>query len=237
MHKFLGLAISLSTVISFMPTVAFSLPLLENQTLNNLAQKAKLEVSKTTGILVDQLSIANKTTLSDTEITRFKLIDTQGNIYGVSLDAAGNQVGQEVLEEAIQAINNKNFVGKLEAELANRIDQGSNSPIRVVFDLKGETVEPYRGANRTERQNHFNTLKSYYGEIQQPLIDQLKESNQQIIYQSLYTSMVVAEVTPSLIQTIAARSDVERIYLERRRSPRQDVSRVASRRPSKHSKQ
>ncbi|MEH2357198.1 hypothetical protein [Nostoc sp.] len=43
-----------------------------------------------------------------------------------------------------------------------------------------------------------------------------KVLNQRVIYQSLYTPIVVAEVTPLLIQTIAARSDVERIYLERR---------------------
>ncbi|WP_334855182.1 S8 family serine peptidase [Nostoc sp.] len=191
-----------------------------------MAEKAKLEVSKTTGISADRLSVANKATLANTEITRFKLIDTQGNIYGISLDAAGNQISQEVLDQAVQAINNKGFVGKLEAELANRIGQGSNSPIRVVFYLKGKTVKPYRGSNRTEYQNYFSTLKSHYEAIQQPLVKQLKESNQRVIYQSLYTPMVVAEVTPLLIQTIAARSDVERIYLERRRIPRQNVSRV-----------
>ncbi|MBN4000555.1 hypothetical protein [Nostoc sp. LPT] len=111
MQKFLGLTVCLSAVISFVPTVAFSLPLSGNQTLNNLAEKAKLEVSKTTGISADHLSVANKATLADTEITQFKLIDPQGNIYGVSLDAAGNQISQEVLEQAIQAINNKGFVG------------------------------------------------------------------------------------------------------------------------------
>ncbi|WP_292780810.1 MULTISPECIES: hypothetical protein [unclassified Nostoc] len=216
MQKFLGLTICLSAIISFVPTVAFSLPLSGNQTLNNLAEKAKLEVSKTTGIAAEHLSVVNKATLADTGIMRFKLIDTQGNIYGVSLDAAGNQISQEVLEQAIQAINNKGFVGKLETELANRISQGSNSPIRVIFHLKEETVQPYRGSNRTEHQNHLNTLKSHYEAIQQPLVNQLKESNQRVIYQSLYTPIVVAEVTPLLIQTIAARSDVERIYLERR---------------------
>ncbi|MBE9104345.1 hypothetical protein IQ229_05130 [Nostoc cf. edaphicum LEGE 07299] len=216
MQKFLGLTVCLSAVISFVPTVAFSLPLSENQTLNNLAEKAKLEVSKTTGISADYLNVVNKATLDDTGITRFKLIDTQGNIYGVSLDAAGNQINQKVLEQAIQVINNKGFVGKLETELANRIAQGSNTPIRVIFHLKGETVQPYQGSNPTEHQNHLNTLKSHYQVIQQPLVNQLKESKQRVIYQSLYTPIVVAEVTPLLIRKIASRSDVERIYLARR---------------------
>ncbi|NDJ22105.1 hypothetical protein GS682_10750 [Nostoc sp. B(2019)] len=217
MQKFLGLTVGLSAVICFMPTVAFSLPLSENQTLNNLAEQAKLEVSKTTGISTDHLSIANTATLANTGITRFKLRDIQGNMYDVSLDSAGNQISREALEQAIQAINNKGFVGKLEAELANRIAQGSNSPIRVVFSLRAKTVRPYGQSNRAEYQN---TLRSHYAVIQQPLVNQLQESNQRVIYQSLYTPMVVAEVTPSLIQAIAARSDVERIYLERRGSPR-----------------
>ncbi|MBD6619644.1 hypothetical protein FNW02_28440 [Komarekiella sp. 'clone 1'] len=219
MQKFLGLTIGLSAVIC-VPTVAFSLPLSENQTLNNLAEKARLEVSKTTGISTDHLSIANTATLANTGITRFKLRDIQGNMYDVSLDSAGNQISRETLEQAIQAINNKSFIGKLEAELANRIAQGSNSPIRVVFSLRAKTVRPYGQPNRAEYQNYLNTLRSQYAVIQQPLVNQLQESNQQVIYQSLYTPMVVAEVTPSLIQAIATRSDVERIYLERRGSPR-----------------
>ncbi|WP_193195475.1 hypothetical protein [Nostoc sp. MG11] len=220
MQKFLGLTISLSAVIWFVTTAAFSLPLSKNQTLNNLAEKAKLEVSKTTGISTDHLSIANTANLADTGITRFKLRDIQGNMYGVSLDSVGNLVSQEALERAIQAINNKGFIGKLEAELANRIGQGSNSPIRVVFSLRAKTVRPYGQSNRAEYQNYLNTLRSHYAVVQQPLVNQLQESNQRVIYQSLYTPMVVAEVTPSLIQAIAARSDVERIYLERRGSPR-----------------
>lgn len=128
MQKFLDLTIGLSAVICFVPTVSFSLPLSGNQTLNNLAEKAKLEVSKTTGISTNRLSIANTATLANTGITRFKLRDIQGNMYGVSLDSAGNQISRETLEQAIQAINNKGFVSKLEAELANHIAQGSNSP-------------------------------------------------------------------------------------------------------------
>ncbi|MBW4684611.1 MAG: hypothetical protein KME40_05800 [Komarekiella atlantica HA4396-MV6] len=220
MQKFLGLTIGLFAVICFVPTAAFSLLLSENQTLNNLAEKAKLEVSKTTGISTDHLSIANTATLAHTGITRFKLRDIQGNMYDVSLDSAGNQISREALEQAIQAINNKGFVGKLEAELANRIAQGSNSPIRVVFYLRAKTVRPYGQPNRAEYQNYLNTLRSHYAVIQQPVVNQLQESNQRVIYQSLYTPMVVAEVTPSLIQAIATRSDVERIYLERRGSPR-----------------
>lgn len=195
------------------------------QTPGNLAQRARLEVSKITGIPADRLTIVNEAALADTGITRFKLTDAEGKIYGTSLDTAGNSVSQEALGQAIQAFNNKGFVGKLEAELANKLTQ-SNSPIKVIFWLKEEAVAPSRGKTVTERQANLNTLKSRYAAIQQPLVDQLKANNQEVIYQSLYAPIVGAAVTPSVIQAMVARSDVERIYLSQVGIPRLNVSRV-----------
>jgi hypothetical protein len=79
--------------------------------------------------------------LADTGITRYKLTDAQGKIYGVSLDSSGNPVTQEALARAVQAIDNKGFVGKLEAELANRLAQRSNQPINVIISLKRTTAK------------------------------------------------------------------------------------------------
>ncbi|RUS95603.1 hypothetical protein DSM106972_089590 [Dulcicalothrix desertica PCC 7102] len=55
------------------------------QTPINLYERAKLEVSKITGILTDKLTIVKQARLADTGITRFKLRDTQNNIYGIFL--------------------------------------------------------------------------------------------------------------------------------------------------------
>ncbi|MEW6493970.1 MAG: hypothetical protein AB1589_15875 [Cyanobacteriota bacterium] len=78
------------------------------QTLtHSMIQRAKLEVSQLTGTPANQLTIAAETTLTDTGITRFKLRDSQGNIYGISLDAAGNPVPPETLAQIIQAIENR----------------------------------------------------------------------------------------------------------------------------------
>ncbi|RUS95604.1 hypothetical protein DSM106972_089600 [Dulcicalothrix desertica PCC 7102] len=126
-----------------------------------------------------------------------------------SLNPDGSKTSEEALNQAIQAINNTGFVGKLEAELANRINQGNNKPINVVIWLKNKN---------TQGLGNFNIPSGAF--LQEPLINLLKENNQQIILQSSYAPVVVAAVTPSFIIKIAERSDVERIYLERRRVPR-----------------
>jgi hypothetical protein len=61
------------------------------QTPINLHERAKLEVSKITGIPTDKLTIVKEARLGDTGITRYKLRDTQNNIYGVSLNFDGSK--------------------------------------------------------------------------------------------------------------------------------------------------
>jgi subtilisin family serine protease len=193
-----------------------------------MAQRARAAASQLTGISAEGLSVVKESPLADTGITRFKLTDAQGKIYGVSLDSAGNLVSQEALRQAVQTIANKGFVGKLESELANRLGQESNSSINVVFSLKGTPAAPLRGnvQNRAQYEANLQTIKDRNAEIQRPIVNQLRENGQRVIYQSAYASVVVAAVTPSLIQAIATRPDVERVYLERVAAPRLNVSRV-----------
>lgn len=198
----------LSGLTSFRPFAKAQIPI-------NLAEIAKIEIFRTVGIPLERLTIVNQATLAGTDIKQFKVIDSQGNIYGVSLDGAGNKISPEKLKQAVDAINNKGFVGKLEEELATLIAQYSNSPIKVIFYLNSEMIPPYQGSSRTEHQAHLNKLKDRYAEIQKPIVDELKKRGQQTLYQSLYAPLVVAEVSPSIIQMIAGRSDVNRIYLSR----------------------
>jgi len=192
------------------------------------SQEAKSAISQITGIPADRFSVATEAPLANTGITRFKARDNQGKIYGVSLDTSGNIVSQEALGRAMEAIDNQGFVGKLETELANLVNQRSNSPINVVFWLKGTAAAPFRGNVETQAQYEANleTIKARNTQIQQPVVNQLKANNQQIIYQSPYAPVLVTSATPSAIQSLAARSDVERVYLERVGAPRLNVSRV-----------
>jgi hypothetical protein len=143
-------------------------------------------------------------------------MDAQGKIYGVSLDSSGNPVTQEALARAVQSLNNRGFVGKLEAELANRLAQRSDQPINLIISLKRMTAAPSRSATQTRTQYEANlrTVKNQNTAIQRSVVNQLNSSGQRVLYQSAYAPMVVASATPEQIQAIAARPDVERIYLE-----------------------
>lgn len=190
-------------------------------------KKAKSQVSQITGIPTENLTVSKEALLSDTEITRYKVKDTQGRLYGVSLDASGIRVSKEVLNQAIQAIDNRNFVGKVEAELANLLTQTTNSTINVVIHLKGAMVAPAPASVLTYEQDtaKLNDIKSHNTATTQPVVNQLKTKNQRVIYQSAYAPVVAAALTPEEIKRVAARNDVERIYIERVAEPRLNVSR------------
>src|SRR4028118_2084351 len=256
---FIGL---IATGLAIMPALSSSQVLGQNSPSvaqvqgSAMAQRARAAASQLTGIPAEGLSVVKESPLTDTGITRFKLTDAQGKIYGVSLDSAGNLVSQEALRQAVQTIANKGFVGKreragelggqgpvrqavqtiankgfvgkLESELANRLGQESNSPINVVFYLKGAPSVSLRGnvQNRAQYEANLQTIKDRNAESQKAIVNQLRENGQRVIYQSAYASVVVAAVTPSLIQAIATRPDVERVYLERVAAPRLNVSRV-----------
>jgi hypothetical protein len=93
------------------------------QTLTDTrTERAKLEVSQLTGIPASELTIVNEAALADTGITQFKIRDSQGNVHGISLDAAGNPVLPETLGQTIEDIDNRGFVGKLEVKLAELLN-------------------------------------------------------------------------------------------------------------------
>lgn len=192
------------------------------------AEGARAAVSQATGIPTDQLTVAKAAPLADTGIRQFKLLDAEGNIYGVALDARDQPVSDETLERAVQEIDNRGFVGKLEAELADRLTQRANGPINVIFWLKGTTDQPLRGDRVTseEYETKLRTIRTQIAAIQKLVADQLRALGQRVIYQAQYAPLVVAAVTPSAIRAMAARPDVERVYLERVSIPRLNISRV-----------
>ena len=222
-----------ATVFAIAPLTATTVILGQNQTkaqvpTNSRADRARTAASQLSGIPANRLSIAKEAPLADTGITRYKLTDAQGKIYGVSLDRSGNIVTQNALDKAVQAIDNKGFVGKLEADLAKRLSQRADSPINVIIFLKDSAAAPLRGnvKSRTQQQANLNTLRTRNAEIQRAVVNQLKANGQRVLHQSAYAPVVAASVIPSQIQALAARSDVSRVYLERVGKPRLNVSRV-----------
>ena len=192
------------------------------------AEKAKEVVSKSKGIQATELSVARVAPLADTGIRQYKITDAEGNIHGVDLDAFGNPVSREVIDQAFQEIDNRGFVGKLEAGLSDLIKQRDNSKtVNVIFWMKGTTSPPLRGGRVTDEDYEANlrTIKSQVAAAQKPLVDLLKKKGERILYQGQYAPAVAAAVKHSSIKDAEARTDVERIYLERISEPRLNISR------------
>jgi hypothetical protein len=220
-------------ILAFIITVAVVLgitifkPIVQAQISVNLPERAKAEVVRTTGIPANNLTIGNQTTLAGTNIKKFKIIDSQNNVYFTSLDAAGNSVSKEVLNQAIEAFHSKSWVGRIEVALDNLIKQGLNESIQIIIWLKEEPTAPSRGRTPDERLANLNKLRVRNTAIEQPIVEQLKLLGQEVTFQSSIAPIIGATVTPSLIHTIAAHPDVKRISLDHKTgSPRLDVSRI-----------
>jgi hypothetical protein len=190
------------------------------------AETAKDVLSQARGIPAEQFTVARSAPLGDTGIRRFKLVDPEGKIHEVNLDALGNPVSREEVERAVQELNHRSFVGKLEAELADLVARHANRPINVVFWLKGMTPRPLRSDRMTPAEDEADrqAIRAQTAAIERPLVNQLRGMGQRVIYQAHYAPAVVVRATPSAIRAMAARSDVERVYLERTHSPRLNVS-------------
>lgn len=193
------------------------------------AERAKEVLSQVTGVPAELFTVVNTAPLADTGIMRFKLRDAEGKIHRVNLDALGNPVTNEEVERAIQEFNNRGFVGKLEAELADLLTRADpDRPIRVGFWLKGTMPRPVRsmGVTREEDEANVQTVRAQIAAIQTPVVNQLRAMGQRVIYQAQSAPVVVAAATPSAIRAMEARPDVERIYLERLDRPSLNRSRV-----------
>jgi len=116
--------------------------------------------------------------------------DERDNLHGISLDASGNRVSQSALDQAVQTINK--FCGQVEAELANFLTQSSDSTINVVVQLKGKVASVQNERSNEQDDAKLNTIRSLNAAIQQPIVNQLKTKNRQVIYQSAYGPVVVA---------------------------------------------
>jgi hypothetical protein len=89
-------------------------------------------------------------------------------------------------------------------------------------------VEPLRGDAVTEEQYQARlaAISAQMAALQQPLVDELRATGQQVLYQARYAPVVVATSSASGIRAAEARSDVERIHLERQHQPRLNISKT-----------
>jgi hypothetical protein len=194
--------------------------------IENFPERARSAISRSTGIPVNFLTVENESDVADTGIKQFKLQDQTGNLYSVALDANGDQISDEAVNQAFQKINSRGFEGKFQSKLAERIRKGGGESIRVVFQLKTRDREVFQARTEAERQFHFEKVRARIRVDQQQFVEQAKSLKHQVIYQSLYAPMVVVSLPLQTIEALARRSDVERVYEEGKGSVRLNVSRV-----------
>jgi hypothetical protein len=193
------------------------------------SERAVVVLSQALGISTEGLTVAGMAPLADTGVRRYKLIDAQGNLHGVNLDAAGSAVSNVKVERLLKEIDNRGFVGKLEINLADKLAKKDDTPIKVLFWLKGETAPPRRGegVKLAEYEAHLQTVRSQVAAIAWPFVDKLKKTKVvRVRYQAQDAPLVAATVKPSELRALADQPEVERIYLERERKPFLGKSRV-----------
>jgi hypothetical protein len=195
------------------------------------ATKARAVLSQATGRAVEELTIGRQSRLASTGLRRFKVLDRQGQIHSVNLDEAGNPVSDEAVQQAINERRNRGFVGKLEADLAERLStQDDPDPIQVIVWVKaGEgpawPLQPQE-MSEEDRRSHLVTVGDQMAALQRPVVAHLRALGQPVIYQAQYAPVVVVAATPAAIRAMEARDDVERIYVGRVYTPRLSVSKV-----------
>ena len=193
---------------------------------NSSAAQAKALVSQATGLSPDELIVGREALLGDSGIRRMKLIDGGGRVFGIALDETGNRASGTAVKDAIAEMNQKGFVGKLDAGLAQRLSAARDSgPMRVILWLKDTANQTQRQAGQTDETREAG-LASRVAVLQQPSVNQLRSAGQEVIYQSQYAPAVVVSASTPAIRAMEARDDVERIYLERTHQPRLNISKL-----------
>jgi len=201
--------------------------------------RAKALVAGATGLAPDQLTVGRESLMAEAGIRRLKLLDPKGNIYGVALDDSGNPVSREAVQEAVEELSQRGFVGKQDAELAERLSaQRDAGPINVVFWLNGATNPVLRqeGPRNEERAAQLTAVRDQMAAIQDPIVNELAASGQQVVYQARYAPVVVVKADAPAIRAMESRGDVECIYLERVHKPRLDISKVVFQATTVHSR-
>jgi subtilisin family serine protease len=191
-------------------------------------ERARALVAEARGLPLAQLTVARVAPFADTGIVQFKLIDGDGNIIGIDLDASGNPVSPEEIKNHGRRVDNRGFVGKLDAALHEQISKNPNAPVRFVCLLDVPTNGPLRGNGVTDQEYAAN-LQDVAAQVAQgtkPVWDKVRAGGGQVLYESTHAPFGICEGSGQLVRNIAADPRVKRIFLERTHQERLDVSRV-----------
>ncbi len=207
-------------------------PTLSRQELNNAALRT---ISQRSGRPVGDLEIANSTSVEATNVRDFKVIDLQGNLYGVALSASGQEVSPESLEAAILARASEP-ANKIHPTLASQLAQASSSQgIRSIVWFRGPETAPQRPTNQSERMSaeQLTTVQRQAASARaaavapfvQRGLSQVRGVGATRVSANQYDPVVYATLTPAQIRQLAQSPDVLEISEDSVNTPAGDIAR------------
>lgn len=148
---------------------------------------------------------------------------------GEGLGAGGEGVRTKVLNadgsfraavaSAVDATDAAAFEGKLERALADHLRQRAAEPVDVVYMVRG----PVAPVARTD----LDSVAEAVAAAQQGIVVDLQQRGQRVKYRARYAPIVVASGDGASVRAMEARSDVERIFLERTHSARLNITKTS----------
>jgi hypothetical protein len=160
-------------------------------------------------------------------ITRFKVLHAKSDrLDGVDLDADLREASARVVAEKLAARRNRDFIGKLDRELARKVqDEGPAGTTGVVVWAKspGEPPRLDRGARRPSAAA-VEALKTFHRSATRNVLALARQRGWRVKYQAAYAPVIVLEVPNDALRLLEEREDVDAIYLERTYQDEADVS-------------
>jgi hypothetical protein len=156
----------------------------------------------------------------DDQLTRTKVLHGRtGRIAGINLDQNNRQMPAERVQQILANREGRNFRGKLEAELADRVRRRQPTDrTSVVIWLKTSQAPPTidrSAASNSEASTEAATFEAFHRNATGSAKQFIEMSGGQVEYRSDNAPVIVATLPNRLISALEQRNDVQSIHLER----------------------
>lgn len=223
----LGLSLGIPAVVGV--TTLAELP-------ENLERVALEQVNKLSNVPLNQLTVVNASTvnykLQGKTVFNFKVIDSSGKIYGITLNSSGQELSSAQLRASEVAAAAAQY-GKLAPSVAQKLGSASQSqPMRVMIWLK----QPFGAFASRPAANPHSTSGASIAQLS-ALLSQL-DAQRSVAVQSIiapianwvkgfdsylktekYSPVIYANLTPQAIRLLGAMSEVDQVYEARQLKP------------------
>jgi hypothetical protein len=182
-------------------------------------QAALNYVANVLRVPASELQVVSEVNIDD-KLTRTKVLHPKtGRISGINLDQNNRQVPAQQVRQILASKEARNFKGKLEAELADRVSRsqptGSTS---VVIWLKTSQTPPTidrSAASSSEASTEAVAFKTFHRNATESAKQFIQTSGGQVKYRSNNAPVIVATLPNRLLSALEQRNDVQSIHLER----------------------